>query len=141
MTNYKLIKDSEIIDQVDFSSKVALDGFKQTTKKIVAGMVDNGDDTFSIPPKDQRQVLIEEKENAILALSRTILPNGLIFYTDDKSMIDLMTADRKAERLGATDEDFTEWKTVDGIKQVKIKDIRDAIDLRLDNKANAIGVV
>lgn len=70
----------------------------------------------------------------------TILANGLRFYTDDESMIDLIAADRKAERLGATDLDFTEWKTADGIKQVQIKDIREAIDLRLATKGGIVGV-
>lgn len=81
-----------------------------------------------------------EKEEALKMLDITTLQNGLRFYTDDKSMIDLMAADRKAERLGASELAVVDWKTADGIKEVTIKDIRDAVDLRLDKKGQIVGV-
>lgn len=80
------------------------------------------------------------KDQLIKELDLTTLPSGLRFYTDDKSMVDLLGADRQAERLGAVDEDTTDWKTPDGIKEVTIGDIRKAIDLRLERKGEAVGV-
>lgn len=80
------------------------------------------------------------KEEQLKNLEITEISNGLQFYTDDKSLLDLMSADREAEKLGATDADSTLWKTVDGIKQVTIADIRKAISTRLSNKAKIVGV-
>jgi len=54
-------------------------------------------------------------------------------------MVDLFSADRKAERLGLGDDFSREWKTANGWQFVTLGDIREAIDLRLDNKGNLIG--
>lgn len=92
--------------------------------------------TLEIADKREAYDAIKEYKLAVTELS-----NGLRFHTDENSLLDLMIADRQAELLGATNEDMTEWKTVDGIKQVSIKDIRDAIALRLNNKAKIVGVI
>lgn len=84
---------------------------------------------------EQIKAYIKEEQ-----LTITTLPNGLRFYTDDASMVDLLTADRKAERLGGTDESIVDWKTADGIKEVTIGDIRQVIDIRLANKGGIVGV-
>ena len=95
-------------------------------------------------PKDVTNLINEylskNKNIALQKINITTLPNGLKFYTDNNSLLDLLSADRPAERLGASDEDMTIWKTPDGLKQVRIKDIRDAISLRLSNTASVVGV-
>lgn len=80
------------------------------------------------------------KLDAFKGLDVTVIKNGLRFHTDDKSMVDLMSADRSAERQGGTDESVVDWKTADGLKEVTIGNIREAIDTRLANKGNIVGV-
>lgn len=110
--------------------------FEQVEKQDDVGNVFWEMKTLEVSDKREAYDAIKEYKLAI-----TELPNGLRFYTDEKSLLDLMIADRQAELLGATNEDSTEWKTVEGIKAVTIKDIRDAIALRLNNKAKIVGVL
>lgn len=84
--------------------------------------------------------LKQQKEKALSQLDITTLDNGLRFYTDIGSLLDLISADREAERLNASDSDATTWKTPDGNKIVTIGDIRKAVSKRLNNKAEIVGV-
>ena len=73
-------------------------------------------------------------------LKTTKVTSGITFYTDADSIIDLLSAERKADRLGLPDTFSREWKTPHGVKKVTLADIREAIDLKLSNKGEIVGV-
>jgi hypothetical protein len=75
MVNYK-IDESNIVILVDKSKKVALDGWKQTETNIVCGMLDNGDDTFSIPEIVKTADEISREKEAQIASEISTLKIG-----------------------------------------------------------------
>lgn len=81
-----------------------------------------------------------QKIEMLKTLDVTTVTSGVSFHTDDKSIIDLMIARDEANEQGAVDTDVTDWKTINGIMEVTIFDIKEAIKLRLSNKAKLIGV-
>jgi len=119
-----------------FLGEVEKEGLSKV--KLVDGVYVEDIDT--ITRLEEEQALKKAKEEALKALEITTISNGFRFYTDDKSVIDLMLARDTARDNNIPDEYTTEWKTVDGVKTVSIANIKEALSLRLTNKANAVGV-
>ena len=92
-------------------------------------------ETIEVSSKEEAKELARE-----YLLATTTVSSGITFYTDSDSITDLMIAERKAEKLGLEDTFSREWKTTDGWKIVTLADIKEAIDLRLENKGSLIGV-
>ena len=68
------------------------------------------------------------------------LQDGIKFYGNSASRSDISDAIEIAKEQGATDQDTVLWKTVDGIKEVTLLQLKTARKLALEEKANIIGV-
>jgi hypothetical protein len=67
--------------------------------------------------------------------------SGKIFYCDPTSRADISDAILEAQDMGALDTFVTQWKTVDGILDVTVAELKEARRLGLQAKATLVGVV
>ena len=90
---------------------------------------------------------IDDKRNAPSVIKAYKLDNiivtledGTRFYANGTSRSDMSDTISLAVELGATSESINEWKTPDGLAQVTLSQLKEAVRLGLEAKATIIGV-
>ena len=141
MTNYKINENSIIIAPVDKSSKVAIEGFKQTSKTICVGMIDNLDDTFSNPVVEPTPPSKEEQLSKLIVT----ISSGKRFYADPQSRTDLDGAVLHGFINNAPDTLQENWKTASrpegaDFEIVTFAEMKEASRMALEAKGQIVGV-
>lgn len=96
-------------------------------------------DTYLLSNEKYKAIESKKKQEALENLIITT-SSGKRFYVNEASSLDLIKAERLAIKNNLPDEYETLWKTPGGVMNVTVKDITEAIDKSLEEKARIIGV-
>ena len=126
---YKLDKNGKL-EEIG-SGKIVKEGCKEYTKGQEPQELLN-----AMAMEKNIPISKEEQLNTLIVTTK----NGHRIYADEKSCIDLVRAELKANRNNIPNDYTTLWKTADGWRDITIGDIKEANDLALDEKAKLIGM-